>query len=109
VNIAHAPTGLTPETKPQETTRHHPASTTKPLTNHDRKLNGVYMPIVHVYLWSGASKEAKTKIIKGITRVFEDLGIPAQAVQVVIHEVPKENWGTGGEPASEKFKETKTP
>ncbi|MHA1615883.1 MAG: tautomerase family protein [Candidatus Njordarchaeales archaeon] len=67
------------------------------------------MPIVHVYMWSGVSKEAKIKIIKGITKTFEELGIPAHAVEVVIHEIPKENWGVGGEQASEKFKETKPP
>jgi 4-oxalocrotonate tautomerase len=47
------------------------------------------MPIVHVYMWSGMSREAKEKIIKGITKVFEELGIPRQAVEVVIHEVPR--------------------
>jgi len=67
------------------------------------------MPIVHVYMWSGLSREAKEKIIKGITKVFEELGIPGHAVEVVIHEVPKENWGVGGEQASDKFKETKPP
>ena len=67
------------------------------------------MPIVHVYMWSGVSREAKEKIIKGITRVFEELGIPGHAVEVVILEVPKENWGVGGEQASEKFKETRPP
>jgi len=69
------------------------------------------MPIVHVYMWSGVSKEAKAKIIKGITRVFEGLEIPAHAVEVVIHEVPKENWGIRGEQTSEseKFKKTKPP
>jgi len=48
------------------------------------------MPIVHVYMWSGMSREAEEKIIKGITKVFEGLGIPRQAVEVVIYEVPKE-------------------
>jgi 4-oxalocrotonate tautomerase len=67
------------------------------------------MPIVHVYMWSGLSREAKARIIKGITKVFEELGIPGQAVEVVIHEVPRENWGVGGEQASEKFKETRPP
>ncbi|MCC6053877.1 MAG: 2-hydroxymuconate tautomerase family protein [Thermosphaera sp.] len=65
------------------------------------------MPIVNVYTWSGVSRETKEKIIKGITKVFEELGIPGHAVEVVIREVPKENWGVGGEQASEKFKETR--
>jgi 4-oxalocrotonate tautomerase len=67
------------------------------------------MPIVHVYMWSGVSRETKARIIKGITRVFEELGIPGQAVEVVIHEVPRENWGVEGGQASEKFKETRPP
>jgi 4-oxalocrotonate tautomerase len=67
------------------------------------------MPIVHVYMWSGLSREAKEKIIKGITKVFEELRIPGHAVEVVIHEVPKENWGIEGELASERFKESRPP
>jgi phenylpyruvate tautomerase PptA (4-oxalocrotonate tautomerase family) len=27
---------------------------------------------------------------------FSRLGIPEQAVEVVIHEMPRENWGVGG-------------
>ncbi|MCC6053203.1 MAG: tautomerase family protein, partial [Desulfurococcaceae archaeon] len=50
------------------------------------------MPIVHVYMWSGLSKEAKARIVKNITRVFEDLGIPAHAVELIIHETPRETW-----------------
>jgi 4-oxalocrotonate tautomerase len=60
-------------------------------------------------MWSGVSKEAKAKIVKGITRVFEELGIPPHAVEVVIHEVPKENWGVGGELASERLRGVKPP
>jgi 4-oxalocrotonate tautomerase len=67
------------------------------------------MPIVHVYMWSGVSREAKEKMIKGITKVFEELGIPGHAVEVVILEVPRENWGVGGEQASGKFKEARPP
>ena len=60
-------------------------------------------------MWSGVSKEAKERIVKGIARVFEELGIPLHAVEVVIHEIPKENWGIGRELVSEKFKEVKPP
>jgi 4-oxalocrotonate tautomerase len=67
------------------------------------------MPVVHVYMWSGVSKEAKVRIVKGITKVFEELGIPSQAVEVIIQEVPKENWGIGGELADVKFRDVKPP
>jgi len=64
---------------------------------------GIALPSVKVYLWPGRDAKFKKNIIKGITKVFEDSGIPSQAVEVIIVEVPKENWGLGGVPASEKF------
>ncbi|MCX8176531.1 MAG: 2-hydroxymuconate tautomerase family protein [Candidatus Bathyarchaeota archaeon] len=67
------------------------------------------MPVVHVYVWTGFSSEAKKKVVKGITNVFTEMGIPKEAVEVIIHEVQKENWGVGGEQASEKFKHVKPP
>ncbi len=67
------------------------------------------MPVVHIYVWSGLSEEAKRKIISGITQVFMELGIPKDVVEVIIHEVPKENWGIGGEQASARFREAKPP
>lgn len=54
------------------------------------------MPVVHVYMWAGRDAAFKEKVIEGVTRVFEELGVPKGAVTVVIHDVPKENWGEGG-------------
>jgi len=62
------------------------------------------MPIVHVNLWKGFGKEKTKTVIQNITKVFVDLDIPEQAVDVIVHEIPKTHWGIGGEPASEKFK-----
>ena len=42
------------------------------------------------------SPENKKKIVEGITKVFEDIGVPRDAVTVVIYETPKTNWATGG-------------
>jgi 4-oxalocrotonate tautomerase len=33
------------------------------------------------------------------------LGIPEQAVEVIVHEIPKSHWGIGGKSASEKFRD----
>lgn len=63
------------------------------------------MPIVHVHIWEGMDKKKVTTIIRRITDVFVEVGIPEHAVEVLIHEVPKSHWGIGGEPASEKLKE----
>ncbi|MCS7114544.1 MAG: 2-hydroxymuconate tautomerase family protein [Nitrososphaerota archaeon] len=67
------------------------------------------MPVVHVNVWKGFSDEAKKRVIEGITRVFTELGVPAEAVEIIIHEVPKENWGVGGQQASERFKQVRIP
>lgn len=65
------------------------------------------MPLVQVYLWSGIDDEKAKKIIAGLTKVFLDLGYPAESVRVIIHEVPKSRWGIAGEVASEKPRENK--
>lgn len=67
------------------------------------------MPVIHVYVWKGFSNEAKKKVMEGVTKVFTEMGVPAEAVEVIIHEVPMENWGIGGEKASEKLKHAKIP
>jgi len=52
-------------------------------------------------MWEGRTTEQKEKLIKGITRAFEEsLGTKAEALHIVIHDVPKTNWGTKGEQAS---------
>ncbi|MEW6557272.1 MAG: 2-hydroxymuconate tautomerase [Elusimicrobiota bacterium] len=62
------------------------------------------MPLVRIDLWSGRERETKEKLIKNVTSaVVDSIGCPPDAVQIVINEVEKENWGLGGVPASEKF------
>ena len=60
------------------------------------------MPFVQVNLWSGITFENKKKIFQGITKVFTDIGIPAEAATIILIEAPKENWATGGKLHSEK-------
>ena len=62
------------------------------------------MPIVTIEAWP-LKPEQKTTIIKKVTEVFVEQGIPAQAVTIIIHETKQENWGTEGEQHSTKFKE----
>ena len=60
------------------------------------------MPIVQVSVWEGMSPENKKKAVEGITKVFEDMGVPKEAVTIVIYEAPKSNWATGGQLHSER-------
>jgi len=54
------------------------------------------MPVVIVETWSGKSEEQKATLIKGITSAFEEIGVTADQVNVIIHDVPKTNWGING-------------
>jgi 4-oxalocrotonate tautomerase len=54
-------------------------------------------------MWAGRTEEQKAAVIRGVTRAFEEIGIKPEHVQVIIHEVPRSNWGVGGEQASKIF------
>ena len=64
------------------------------------------MPIVQVSVWEGITPENTKKTVEGITKVFEDMGVPKDAVHIVIYEASKSNWATGGELHSEKHAQT---
>lgn len=67
------------------------------------------MPVIHVNMWKGISEEKVKQIISGITKVFIDIGIPARAVEVIVHEIPKSHWGIEGKPATESLPDEKPP
>jgi len=55
-----------------------------------------YMPVVHVELYEGRTRDAKQKIVAGITDVFVKEGISPEAVTVILVEIKKENYGHNG-------------
>ena len=58
------------------------------------------MPVVQVDMWEGRTEEQKEKLIKGITKAFEEIGVNPVGLTIIIHDVPKSNWGMRGEHAS---------
>ena len=58
------------------------------------------MPVVQVEMWVGRTDEEKERLMKGITRAFEEIGVKPEALTIIIHENSKSNWGTKGVPAS---------
>ncbi|KYK25422.1 hypothetical protein AYK26_06150 [Euryarchaeota archaeon SM23-78] len=62
------------------------------------------MPTIIIESWP-LEKERKKDVIKKITDIFTGYGIPKEAVTVIIHESSLDNWGSGGEVHSEKFKD----
>lgn len=61
------------------------------------------MPVITIKTFEGKTKEQKKKWIEGVTRVsMEVTGVEDPSrFTVIIQEIPKENWGKGGVPASD--------
>ncbi|GIK86795.1 MAG: 4-oxalocrotonate tautomerase family protein [Burkholderiales bacterium] len=61
------------------------------------------MPLVHIHLGRGrATYEQKKELIARVTDTFVDvLGSDKDKVWVVLHEVPRSEWGIGGKPIAE--------
>jgi 4-oxalocrotonate tautomerase len=64
------------------------------------------MPIITIETWP-MQQERKLELMKKITKVFTEIGIPAQAVTILIHETSLDNWGTAGEQHSITYKDMK--
>jgi 4-oxalocrotonate tautomerase len=60
------------------------------------------MPVVIVEMWEGRTIEQKKQLAEGITSSFEKIGVPKEVVQIIIKDIPKHNWATGGKLASEE-------
>ena len=55
------------------------------------------MPTYHVEMIEGRTLEQKKKLVEAITRVsVEILGGTPDAVDILISDVKRENWATGG-------------
>lgn len=55
------------------------------------------MPIVNLQILEGRSKKQVKKVIQNITDTISvTLEVPKESVRVLVTEVPKTHWGTGG-------------
>ena len=58
------------------------------------------MSVVTVEMWEGRTIEQKKQLVEGITSVMTKMGIPPEAVHIIIKDNPKHNWASGGKLAS---------
>ena len=60
------------------------------------------MPTYHIEMFEGRTPEQKKKLVAEVTRVtVEVLGGSAESVDIIFHEVQRDNWATGGKLWSE--------
>lgn len=61
------------------------------------------MPTIRVEMFEGRTPEQKKNFVKALTQAAVDsLGLKPAAVDVILYEVRKSDWATGGELWSEK-------
>jgi 4-oxalocrotonate tautomerase len=59
------------------------------------------VPLVEITLWPGRSEEVKERIIREVTEALSrSSGAPPEAIEIIIRDVPKTDWGRGGRPYS---------
>ena len=60
------------------------------------------MPLYHIEMFEGRTPEQKKRLVEEITRVtVEVLGGSPESVDILITDVKRENWSTGGKLWSE--------
>jgi len=57
--------------------------------------------LVEIQIFPGRSLDAKRRLYAEIAQRFGALGIQPTDITIVLHEPPLDNWGVGGQPASE--------
>ena len=61
------------------------------------------MPTIRVELMEGRTPEQKKNLVKALTQaVVETLGGKAESVDVLLFDIKRHDWATGGELWSEK-------
>lgn len=62
------------------------------------------MPVIRVEMFEGRSRDQKRALVRAMTdALINTCGGNPDAVQVIIEDVKKENWGSGGELCADKF------
>ena len=62
---------------------------------------GERFTLISIDLFAGRSIDAKKRFYAALVRNLRAFEIPADHVKVLLREIPKENWGLRGLPASE--------
>jgi 4-oxalocrotonate tautomerase family enzyme len=55
------------------------------------------MPVVIVEMLEGQEADKKKQLVKDITRAFENIGVPASGVNIILKENPKRCWAVDGQ------------
>ena len=60
------------------------------------------MPVVIIEMLEGRTVEQKKQLVEGITSTFVKIGTPVEKLYIIMKDVPRHNWASGGKLLSEK-------
>ncbi len=61
------------------------------------------MPTIRVEMLQGRTPEQKTALVKALTQaVVDSLGSKAESVDVLLYDIARQDWATGGVQWSDK-------
>jgi len=62
------------------------------------------MPIIRVEMFAGRSKDQKRDLVRELTDAFvRTCGGNPDSLQIVITDVEKQDWGSGGQLAADRY------
>ena len=60
------------------------------------------MPVVHIHMYKGRTKEQKRELVRRITKDFDEVvNVKADSLHILFHDMDKDDWGTRGILASD--------
>jgi len=61
------------------------------------------MPTIRVEMMEGRTPEQKTSVVKALTQaVVDSLGSAPESVDILLYDIQRQHWATGGVQWSEK-------
>lgn len=58
--------------------------------------NGPHYMIIEISMFAGRSVDAKRRLCRALAREVAAFDVPATDLSIIIHDVPRENWGIRG-------------
>jgi phenylpyruvate tautomerase PptA (4-oxalocrotonate tautomerase family) len=62
---------------------------------------GAHYMVIEISLFSGRSLDAKRRLYAALTRELAPFDLAPSDLKVILHEVPRENWGLRGQAATD--------
>jgi phenylpyruvate tautomerase PptA (4-oxalocrotonate tautomerase family) len=57
--------------------------------------------VIEISMFTGRTPDAKRRLYTALARELAEFGVPTADLKVIVHDVPRENWGLRGQSAAD--------